>query len=91
MTGSGRRRLGAMRIRHVSPDAASPDIKRIFDAMAASGAMVSPFIGMLAHKPVVLRAYNLLSGALWAADSKLLEKLKDLAYLRASILNGCEY
>ena len=80
-----------MRIRPVSPDAASPDVKRIFDAMAASGAMVSPFIGMLANKPAVLRAYNQLSGALWAADSKLPEKLKDLAYLRASILNGCEY
>ncbi len=46
---------------------------------------------MLAHKPAILRAYNQLSGALWAADSKLPEKLKDLAYLSASIRNGCEY
>jgi alkylhydroperoxidase family enzyme len=91
MTGSGRRRLKPMRIRPVSPDSASPDVKRIFDAMTASGTVVSPFIGMLAHKPTVLRAYNQLSGALWGADSKLPEKLKDLAYLRASILNGCEY
>jgi alkylhydroperoxidase family enzyme len=91
MTGSGRRRLKPMRIRPVSPDSASPDVKRIFDAMAASGTVVSPFIGMLAHKPAVLRAYNQLSGALWGADSKLPQKLKDLAYLRASILNGCEY
>lgn len=46
---------------------------------------------MLARKPAILRAYNQLSSALWAADSKLPEKLKDLAYLRTSILNGCEY
>ncbi len=53
--------------------------------------MIAPFFRMLAHKPAVLRAYNQLSGALWAADSKLPEKLKDLAYLSASIRNGCEY
>ena len=28
--------------------------------------------------------------AVWA-DSKLTPKLKELAYLRTSILNGCEY
>jgi alkylhydroperoxidase family enzyme len=46
---------------------------------------------MIAHKPGILRAYNQLSGALWAEDSKLSPKLKEMAYLRASILNGCEY
>ena len=80
-----------MRIRPVVPDSAPPDVKHIFDAMAASGTVVSPMIGMLAHKPAVLRAYNQLSGALWAAESKLPEELKDRAYLRASILNGCKY
>ena len=70
---------------------AGPDLKRIFDAMVAGGAAVSPFIRMVAHKPAVLRAYNQLWAALWAGDSALPEKLKDLAYLRASILNRCEY
>ncbi len=79
-----------MRIEPVSDDAASPEVKRIFDALAP-GRKVAPFFRMLAHKPAILRAYNQLSGALWAADSKLPEKLKDLAYLRVSIHNGCEY
>ena len=30
-------------------------------------------------------------GALWADDSRLPARLKDLAYLRASILDGCDY
>jgi alkylhydroperoxidase family enzyme len=79
-----------MRIEPVSDADASPEVKRIFDALAPGG-KVAPFFRMLAHKPAVLRAYNQLSGALWAADSKLPERLKDLAYLRASIRNGCEY
>ena len=80
----------SMRIEPVSDADASPEVKRIFDALARGG-RVAPFFRMLAHKPAVLRAYNQLSGALWAADSKLPERLKDLAYLRASIRNGCEY
>jgi alkylhydroperoxidase family enzyme len=80
----------SMRIEPVSDADASPEVKRIFDALAPGG-KVAPFFRMLAHKPAVLRAYNQLSGALWAADSKLPERLKDLAYLRASIRNGCEY
>ena len=80
----------SMRIEPVSDADVSPEVKRIFDALAPGG-KVAPFFRMLAHKPAVLRAYNQLSGALWAADSKLPERLKDLAYLRASIRNGCEY
>jgi alkylhydroperoxidase family enzyme len=79
-----------MRIKPISDDNASPEVKRMFDALAAAGNL-TPFQRMLAHKPAILRAYNQLSGAVWAEDSKLSPKLKDLAYLRASILNGCEY
>ena len=78
-------------IRPISDEEASPEVRRIFDAMSGAGAAVAPFSQMLAHKPAILRAHNQLSGALWAADSRLPEKLKDLAYLRAAILNGCEY
>ena len=79
------------RIHPVSDESASPEVKRVFAAMEQSGTKVSPFFRMLANKPAVLRAYNLLSGALWAEDSKLPARLKDLVYLRASIINGCEY
>jgi alkylhydroperoxidase family enzyme len=79
-----------MRITPVSDESASPDVRRVFESLAASGNL-SPFQRMIAHNPGILRAYNQLSGALWAEDSKLSPKLKDMAYLRASILNGCEY
>jgi alkylhydroperoxidase family enzyme len=79
-----------MRIKPVSDEAAAADVKRVFEALATSGNL-SPFQRMLAHMPGILRAYNQLSGALWAEDSKLAPKLKDMAYLRVSIVNGCEY
>ena len=79
-----------MRVKPVSDEVAPPDVKRVFESLAASGNL-TPFQRMLAHKPAIMRAYNQLSGALWAEDSKLAPKLKDMAYLRASILNGCEY
>ena len=79
-----------MRIKPVSDEDASPEVKRVFEALASGGSL-SPFQRMLARQPAILRAYNQLSGAVWAVDSKLSPKLKDLAYLRASIINGCEY
>lgn len=79
-----------MRIKPVSDEAASPEVKRMFEALAAADKL-NPFQRTLALKPAIMRAYNQLSGALWAEDSKLSPRLKDLAYLRASILAGCEY
>jgi alkylhydroperoxidase family enzyme len=79
-----------MPINPVSDEAASPEVKRVFESLAAAHTL-SPFQRMLAHKPGIMRAYNQLSNALWAEDSKLSPKLKDMAYLRASIVNQCEY
>jgi len=79
-----------MQIKPISDEEASPDVKRIFESLAAARNL-SPFQRMLAHKPAIMRAYNQLSSALWAEDSKLSPKLKELAYLRASILNSCTY
>lgn len=79
-----------MPIHPISDEAPSAEVKRVYDSLRSAGNL-SPFQRMLAHKPAMLRAYNQLSGALWSDDSKLPEKLKDLAYLRVSILNGCEY
>jgi alkylhydroperoxidase family enzyme len=45
---------------------------------------------MLAHRPAILRAYNQLYGAVWA-DSALPRAVKELAFLRVAVRNGCEY
>ena len=45
---------------------------------------------MLGNQPELLRGFNQLYGAVWA-EGALAAKLKELAYLRVSILNGCGY
>jgi alkylhydroperoxidase family enzyme len=79
-----------MRIEPVERESATADVRRIFDALEKEQGAVSNFSRMLAHRPAVLRAYNQLYGALWA-ESALPGAVKDLAFLRVSILNGCEY
>ena len=79
-----------MEIRPVEKEQAGPVVRRIYESLEQRSGSVSNFFKMLGHKPDVLRAYNQLSSAVWA-DGALDGKLKELAYLRVSIANGCEY
>lgn len=79
-----------MRIAPVEKDQAPDSVKRIYEALEQRSGTVPPFFKMLAHKPDVLRTFNLFYAAVWA-EGALSAKLKELAYLRASIMNGCEY
>ena len=79
-----------MQIHPIEKDQASPLVQRIYDALERQSGSVSTFNKMLAHKPEILRAFNQLSGAIWA-EGALSPTLKELAYLRTSILNGCAY
>jgi alkylhydroperoxidase family enzyme len=45
---------------------------------------------MLGHKPEVLHTFAAFYQAIWAPGT-LSPKLRELAYLRTSILNGCAY
>jgi alkylhydroperoxidase family enzyme len=80
-----------MRIEPVEKDRAPVPVRRIYEAIEREGRPVTNMLKVLAHKPPVLRAYNQLSGALFAEGSKLSPKSKELTYLRVSILNGCAY
>lgn len=80
-----------MRIEPVERDGAPAQVRRIFEAIEREGRPVTNLLRMLGHKPAILRAYNQLYGALFAEDSDLSPRLKELAYLRVSILNGCAY
>jgi alkylhydroperoxidase family enzyme len=51
---------------------------------------VGNFFKVLAHKPEVLRSFLQLFNAVMT-EGALSVKLKELAYLRVSIINGCAY
>ena len=80
-----------MRIEPVEKDRAPARVRRIYDAIERQGRPVTNMLKVLARSPAVLRAYNQLSGALFPDDARLSAKIKELAYLRVSILNGCAY
>ena len=79
-----------MQIELVEKDKAPDLVRRIYDGLEHAGRPVGNLHKVLAHKPDVLRTYLQLSGAVMA-EGALPLKLKELAYLRPSILNGCAY
>ena len=79
-----------MRIEPIQPEQARPDVQRIYHALEERLGAVSNFYKVLAHKPALLRAFTQLHGAIWD-DGALDPCLKELAYLRTSIANGCDY
>ena len=79
-----------MDIRPVEKEQASDVVRRIYASIEQRSGSVSNFMKMLRHKPDLLRAYNQLSHTVWA-EGALDLTLKELAYLRVSIANGCEY
>ena len=79
-----------MQIHPIEKEQASPLVQRIYAALEQESGSVSTLNKMLAHKPEVLRAFNQLSGAIWA-EGALASRLKELAYLRVSMHNGCAY
>lgn len=79
-----------MRIQPVEKEQATDVVRRIYEALEQRAGSVSDFTKMLAHKPEALRAFNQLFAAVMAEDT-LSRRLKELAFLRVSILNGCTY
>lgn len=79
-----------MRIEPIQPEQASPEVQRIYRSLEERLGSVSNFYKVLAHKPALLRAFTQLYGAIWD-DGAFEPRLKELAYLRTSIANGCEY
>ena len=79
-----------MRISLVGDEEAPAVVRRIYESLQKRSGSVGPYFRVLAHKPDVLRAFNQLHAAIWA-DGALSAKLKHLAYLRVSVLDGCEF
>ena len=79
-----------MPIEPVGKDQADPAARAVYEEIEQASGRVSNFWRMLAHKPPVLRTFRGFYQAVWAPGA-LEPRLRELAYLRASILNGCAY
>jgi Carboxymuconolactone decarboxylase family len=74
----------------VSEEKASAEVKPIYSNMKEKFGKMPNFFGMMAHKPAVLKAFLPLYGAI-TGEGALEQKYKEFAYLKTSLINGCEY
>jgi len=76
-------------VSYVSTTEAPEAVRSRFEAMEAKGHDVPNFLRTLAHSPQIMEAFIGLNGALGRVQ--LDPKLRELAYIRSSEVNGCGY
>ncbi len=77
------------RLPYVEPDTAPAEVKAAYEKARAATGRISNFMKLLAHFPPGMQAAMALMGA--AREGKLDPKLRELAYLKVSKINGCHY
>ena len=74
----------------VAEQRAAADVKPIYQDLSQKLGKVPNFFAMLAHKPAVLKAFLPFYQAI-TGPGAVEQKYKELAYLKTSTINGCEY
>jgi uncharacterized peroxidase-related enzyme len=69
---------------------AAPEVREVFDKIAERAGKMPNFFAAMAHRPDVLKTFLPLYRAI-VNQGTVDAKYKELAYLRASMVNGCEY
>ena len=77
-------------INPVSKDQVPDDVKPIFDTLTKNLGRVPAIFGTIAHRPGALKHFVPLYGAIMN-EGTVEPNLKEFAYLKTSIINGCEY
>jgi uncharacterized peroxidase-related enzyme len=76
-------------VSYVQKEQAAEAIRPIYDDVEKKTGTMLNFFKAMAHNPTLLQAFLGLNGAL--SKTKLPHKLRELAYLKASVTNGCDY
>lgn len=74
----------------VPKEKAAADIKPIYDDLTKAFGRVPNIFAVMAQRPAVLKQLLPLYGSI-INEGTVEPKYKELAYLKTSILNGCEY
>jgi alkylhydroperoxidase family enzyme len=77
-------------INQVPKDKAPDDVKPIYDTLSKNFGRMPNIFGVMAHRPGALKHFLPLYGAIMN-EGTVEPKLKEFAYLKTSIINGCEY
>ncbi len=76
-------------VSYVSDQEAAEKIKPVFEGMEKKLGVVPNVFRVMAHNPDMLEAFLALNATL--PKTKLNGKLRELAYIKTSELNGCDY
>jgi len=79
-----------MKIEPMEKEHAAEAVKPIFETLEKKSGRVINMFKVMAHKPIVLGPFLEFYKQVWA-PGVLDPKIKELAYLRTSIMNGCAY
>jgi len=74
----------------LTKEQASPEVQQAFEKLAARSGKVPNIFATMAHRPAVLNTFLPLFKSV-VNEGTVEAKYKELAYLRASMVNGCEY
>jgi uncharacterized peroxidase-related enzyme len=74
----------------LTKEQAAPEVQDTFEKLAARAGKVPNIFAAMAHRPEVLNAFRPLYKAI-INEGSIEDKYKELAYLRTSMVNGCEY
>ena len=77
-------------VRPLPEEKAPAELKPIYETMKKKFGRMPNFFGMLANKPEVLKHFLPFYSAI-TGPGTLDQKYKELAYLKTSIVNGCEF
>ena len=74
----------------LTAEKAAPEARESFDALSKRFGKMPNFFATMAHRPEVLKAFLPFYGAV-INEGTVEPRYKELAYLKTSLLNGCEY
>lgn len=74
----------------IPSEKASAELKPVYDSLSKKFGRMPNIFAVMAHRPNVLKTFMPFFAAVMAEGS-LEPKYKELAYLKTSLLNGCEY
>lgn len=74
----------------LSKEQAPEDIQPIYEQLQEKFGRMPNIFGVMAHRPKVLQNFLPFYGAV-LQGGKIEAKYKELAYLKASTVNGCQY
>jgi alkylhydroperoxidase family enzyme len=77
-------------VKPVPSEKAPDEIKPVYEQLAKRLGRVPNFFATMAHRPNVLKNFPAFYGAV-TAEGTVDAKLKEFAYLKTSIVNGCQY